>query len=147
MSGFLNLVCSICIIVITVALFENLITDSKFKQPLKVLTGAIIAVCVINAVTSAEIDTNDFDFSKTSVNYSKDIAKSYARIVSGILEANGITSSKILIDTSISDNKDIQLDKVTIKSNQFVDKAKISKEIDAVLNVQTQFCEEWYAKT
>ena len=47
MSGFLNLVCSICIIVITVALFENLITDSKFKQPLKVLTGAIIAVCVM----------------------------------------------------------------------------------------------------
>ena len=68
MNEFLNVICSVCLVLIAVAFFEIIIPNEKIKQPLKLLTGAVIAASLIGIITTSEIEIENFDYDIASAN-------------------------------------------------------------------------------
>lgn len=144
MSTVLSMIGSVCLTLIAVGVFEIICPGEKFEQPIKLLSGAVIASALLGIFTSVQIDFSDLvsDICDSDYDYSEQTAKSAARIISGILEQNGVENAQIIIDTSTNENGGIQLSKVRLSANAQTDKRKIAEEISAVLGAEVEFEEE-----
>ncbi len=144
MNSLLAAVSSVCITVIIIGFFEIFFSSERFEKPMKLLSGAVIAASVISVVCSVSMD---FDISSIGIDYTdanieQQTAQSASRIISIILENNGISYATIKIDTSTNENGGIELSKVTVQTDTPSDKQKIKKEINAVLGITAYFSEE-----
>ena len=138
MNEFLNAICSVCLVLIAVAFFEIIIPNEKIKQPLKLLTGAIIAASLIGIITTSEIEIENFDFDTDSANYSQQSAETAAKMVSTILNENGVNGAEITIDTSKSENGGIVFNKVTVTAENIADKRKTEDEISSLFDAEIE---------
>ncbi len=144
MNGLLTAVGSVCITVIIIGFFEIFFPSERFEKPMKLLAGAVIAAAVISVVCSVsmDFDISSIDIGYTDTNIEQQTAQSASKIISVILENNGISDATIKIDTSTNEKGGIELSKVTVQTDTPSDKQKIKKEINAVLGVTAYFSEE-----
>lgn len=138
MNEFLNAICSVCFVMIAVVFFEIIIPNEKIKQPIKLLTGAVIAASLIGVIATSEIDIKNFDFNIDSLDFSQQSAETAAKMVSAVLTENGVNGAEITIDTSKSENGSIVFNKVTVTAENITDKREIEDEISSLFDAEIE---------
>ena len=111
MTDFKQAVLTICMTAIVTGLFKMLIPDNKFKPQLSFLVACLFSICVVTAVSNANISFDNAAMQSSSVVDFSDKLSENARVAAAkgvrekteqLLSDNGINCSKIYVIAHIS---------------------------------------------
>lgn len=145
MNGLKETIISLIFSLVAVGLCELLIPDNSFKNQIRLITGAVIIICMISPFVNG-FEIKEFDFSSFENEYDiagqaeRSVAFAAKNEIEDILRENQIETAKITITTDKDENNSIIIDSVVIYFDE-KDKSKesyLSNLIENKLGIETE---------